>query len=536
MSKSLRGRLLAAIFTAGAAGLTAGPAAAETLADAVAMAYETNPLLAAQRATQRALDENFVQARSGWRPTLSLSGSTSYTEDRVPGGNRTFASRLFGPGISDNSATSATLSFSQPIWTGGRVAASVSAAESDIMQGRENLRRVESQVLAQVIQAYADVRRDEAGLGIRRQNVGVLGQQLKESQARFDVGEITRTDVALSESRLAAATSLMQNAEAQLAISRANYAAVVGRNPGTLEPEPSLAYLLPPTVDEAFTVAETYNPTLRSQQFAEAASRARVAGARAERLPTVSATARAGFSDDTSLQSFERDLFSRQTTVGVTVQVPIFSGGLTTSRIRQSIERNNADRITIETQRRSVLQQVSTSWNQLIAARANIGSTAQQVRAASIATEGTRQEQQVGLRTTLDVLNAEQELRNAELSQVQARRDEYVAAATVISAMGRLEARNLIPTIPQYDAKANFRRLRITWGWVPWEEPIAIVDRVVALPPAPQPQDKAVEPAIPPGLQPPPSPAITAAATPAAPPEASRDRFSPFGLFKPKPR
>jgi outer membrane protein len=370
--------------------------------------------------------------------------------------------------------------------------------------------------MAQVIQAYVDVRRDEQSLVIQQNNVNVLQNQLKESQARFDVGEITRTDVAQSQARLAASQALLQSATAQLAISRANYASAVGHNPGTLEPEPSLAYLLPATVDEAFSTAETYNAALRAQQFAEQASRARVAGARAERLPQVSATARATFGQNNSLDNFSRDLFSRETTVGVTVSVPLFNGGLTTSRIRQSIERNNVDRITIETQRRTVLQGVTQSWNQLLATRANIASTAEQVRAARIAAEGTKREQEVGLRTTLDVLNAEQELRQAELSQVQSQHDEYVAAAGVISAMGRLEARNLIPSVPQYDAKANFRKLRITWGWVPWEEPIAVIDRVAALPPTPQPKDMPVEKPIPPGLQPP--PAVVPAAPPPPPP------------------
>lgn len=511
MSKSLRGHLLAAIFSAGALAGMAAPACAETLADALAAAYDNNPVLQAQRATQRALDETYVQARSGWRPTLSATAQFGYDETRTPRAART--SIFSPPSISETNSAVGQLSFTQPIWTGGRVAAAVSAAQSDVMQGRENLRRVESQVMAQVIQAYVDVRRDEQSLAIQQNNVSVLQNQLKESQARFDVGEITRTDVAQSQARLAASQALLQSSIAQLAISRANYASVVGHNPGTLEPEPSLAYLLPATVDEAFSTAEAFNPALRAQEFAEQASRARVAGARAERLPQVSVGMRV-ISQGTA-DPFDRGLFNRDFQATATVSVPLFNGGLTTSRVRQSIERNNVDRITIETQRRTVLQGVTQSWNQLLATRANISSTAEQVRAAAIAAEGTKREQEVGLRTTLDVLNAEQELRSAQLSQVQSQHDEYVAAAGVISAMGRLEAKNLIPTVPQYDAKANFRKLRITWGWVPWEEPISMIDRVVALPPAPQPKDLPLEKPIPPGLQPPP------AAAPAPPPAAA---------------
>jgi outer membrane protein len=196
------------------------------------------------------------------------------------------------------------------------------------------------------------------------------------------------------------------------------------------------------------------------------------------------------------------------------VTVPLFSGGLVSSRIRQAVERNNADRITVEGVRRNVLQGVTQFWSQLIAARANISSSEEQVRAARIAAEGTRQEQQVGLRTTIDVLNAEQELRQAELNQVSSRRDEYVAAANVLATMGRLEGRNLVPTSPQYDAAKNFRKLRITWGWVPWEEPIGIVDTLATPWPSKTPAERVDEKPIGPGLEPPPAVAPAPASTP----------------------
>ncbi|MDB5446237.1 MAG: type secretion outer membrane protein TolC [Phenylobacterium sp.] len=500
MTKSLRGALIASLGLALAAS-RGGPAAAETLADAIAEAYDTNPNLQAQRATQRALDETYVQARSGWRPTLTLQVTGSYTELRAPASElqrlNMFATREYG------NSGAAQFTFNQPIWTGGRVASAVTAANADVLSGRENLRRLENQVMQAVITAYADVRRDQQNLLIQQENLKVLQSQLEESQARFDVGEVTRTDVAQSQARLAASEALLRTAEAQLSISRATYAALVGHNPADLQPEPSLAYLMPGNVDDAFTVAEQNSPLLRAQEFAEQASHARVAGARAERMPNVSLQSTLRFANG-QVVPFIQHQYDTEKTAGVTVTVPLFNGGLTTSRIRQAIERNNADRITVETQRRSVLQTITQSWNQLIAARANIVSTDEGVKAAAIAAEGTHQEEQVGLRTTIDVLNAEQELRSAQLNQVAARHDEYVAAASVLATMGRLEARDLIPSQPQYDSKANFRRLRMTWGWVPWEEPIAIVDRAVALPPIPQTHDLTREQAIGPGLQPPP--------------------------------
>ena len=514
MSMSIRGRLMAATLCAGALSALAVPAGAETLADAIALAYQGNPTLQAQRASQRALDETYVQARAGWRPTLGAQVTANWAETQTPIAGR--GVDLNGDGVPDSFGSGGVrrsnrgtggLSFTQPLWTGGRVAASVNAANADVLAGRENLRRLEASILVQVIQAYSDTRRDLESVRIRQENVNVLTRQLQESQARFDVGEVTRTDVAQSQARLAGAQALLQTTVSQLATTRSGYAALVGQNPGELAPEPSLAYMLPNDPDEAYKVAEQFNPQLRAQQFAEQASRARVAGARAERMPNVSANFTVGHSG--VIDPFDpRDNFGRNISATVTASVPIFTGGLTTSRVRQTVERNNADRITTEGVRRSVLQNVTQFWSQLIASRANITSSEQQVAAARIAAEGTRQEQQVGLRTTIDVLNAEQELRQAELNQVSSRRDEYVAAANVLATMGRLEARNLIPSVPQYDAARNFRKLRMTWGWVPWEEPVSILDQGLTLWPSRPPSDKPLETPLAPGLQP--APVVTA--------------------------
>lgn len=520
---NFRGRLLAATLCAGAVSAVSVPVAAETLADAIALAYQNNPTLQAQRATQRAVDENYVQARSGWRPTLGLGASAAYNETRIPAAAGGSGLDRNGDGIPDlvrgqtfeTNSSRIGLTFNQPLWTGGRVAASVNAANAEVLAGRENLRRVEASIMVQVIQAYSDTRRDQESLRIRQENVNVLIRQLQESQARFDVGEVTRTDVAQSQARLAQAQALYQSSVAQLAITRAGYAALVGQNPGELAPEPSLTYMLPTDPDEAYKAAEQFNPQLRAQDYAEQASRARVAGARAERMPSLSGQVTYGFSGpaipDRPLDVLQSDLYSRGISATVSASVPLFSGGLTTSRVRQAVERNNADKITKEGLRRSVMQGVTQFWSQLIASRANITSSEQQVSAARIAAEGTRQEQQVGLRTTIDVLNAEQELRQAELNQVSSRRDEYVAAANVLAVMGRLEARNLIPSVPEYDSARNFRKLRMTWGWTPWEEPLGIIDQLLTPWPAGKPSERTREAPMSPGLQP--APATTAPAT-----------------------
>jgi outer membrane protein len=498
MSHSVRQRVLrvgAGLALAGALGARAG---AETLSDAIAEAYQTNPNLQSQRASLRALDENYVQARTGWRPTLSLTAQGIYQDLRNPAGS-------FAPPVQRANSGSLFLNFSQPVWTGGRTAAAVTAANADILQGREQLRQIEAQVLQAVITAYADVRRDQQNLLVQQDNVKLLQSQLQENQARFDVGEVTRTDVAQSQSRLAAAQAQLQSAQAQLAVDRATYAALVGHNPGDLAPEPSLDFLMPGNVDDAFTIAEQNSPQLRAQEYAEEASRARIAQARAGRMPSVTFQAQGGY-DSGPIDPFNSSQYRRNSTAALTVTLPLFNGGLTTSQIRQAIERNNADRITVETQRRSVLQSITQTWNQLLAARSNITATEQQVRAAEVAYAGMHEEEQVGLRSTLDVLIAAQDLNGARLSEASSRRDAYVAQASLLATMGRLEARYLVPREPQYDAGANFRRLRITWGWVPWEEPVGAVDRLIAVPPIPRVHVLSREPVVGSGLPAPDTP------------------------------
>jgi outer membrane protein len=527
MSQSLRQRVLTASLSLGLAAGLAASARAETLADAIAEAYQNNPNLQAQRANQRALDENYVQARTGWRPTLSLQAQGTFQEFRTPRSSPLFFQR--GGSIVRGNDTVGQFAFSQPIWTGGRTAAAVSAANADVLQGREQLRQIESQLLQQVITAYADVLRDQQVVRVQQDNVKLLQSQLEENRARFDVGEVTRTDVAQSQSRLANAQAQLQSAEAQLGVSRASYAALVGHNPGELAAVPSLDYLMPGNVDDAFTIAEQNSPALRAQQYAEEASRARIAQARAGRMPDISLQSTLAYTGGSIVPWSQRGVDTEKTAT-FNITVPLFTGGLTSSQIRQAIERNNSDRITVETQRRAVLQSITQSWNQLLASRANITATDEQVRAANIAFEGMHEEQQVGLRSTLDVLIAEQDLASARVSQATARHDAYVLSAILLASMGRLEARNLIPSQPQYDPKANFRRLRFTWGWVPWEEPIGAIDRFVTFPQTPQARELPREPAIGQGLQaqPPatlpgmaplnaPAPSAVTGATPAAP-------------------
>lgn len=465
-SVAARARLFAASLAVLA--LAAGAVQAETLADAVALAYQSNPTLQQQRALQRALDETYVQARTVLRPTLNLGVTAGYeNEGATP----------LSPSLDTNSA-GASLSANQPLYTGGRATAQARAAEQSVRAGAETLRQTEIDVLRQVVTAYLDVRRDQQIVGIRIANEQVLRNQLEESRAKFEVGQITRTDVAQAEAQAAMARALLSSARAQYQISRASYAAVVGQNPGELAPEPALPGV-PADVDAAFDVAQAESPLIRQAQFTEAASQERVAQARAGFRPTVGVGASYGYTG--ALSPFSTDTYGRAFTATATVTQPIFTGGLVRSQVRQALEQNTGDRIAIEGARRQAVQQVSQAWNIMISARANTVSTAEQVRAAALAFEGAQEEYRVGLRTTLDVLLTQQSLRDAQLAQVNAAHDEYVAGANVLAAMGRLEARTLLASAPLYDPAANFARVK-GFGATPWDRPLQALDRVGAPP------------------------------------------------------
>ena len=490
-----RSRALASVgLIALAMGAGAAPAGAETLQEAISLAYRTNPTLLAQRANQRALDETIVQARAGLRPTISASAGVDYTRsrtDRVTTAGQSIPIDTNGDNVPDafgvlpggtaggtteSDGATASISLSQNIWTAGRTARGIDAAEANVRAGRENLRDIEQQVMASVVQAYADVVRDMEILRIRQENITVLRRQLDESNARFEVGEITRTDVAQSEARLAQSDADLANAQAQLSVSRAAYAAVVGQAPANMEALPVLPGL-PTDFDSALDVALVENPGVRAAVYALQAAEANVAAARAEYLP--SARLQASYSGTSSdLSGF--DLTDRTSfTAGATVSVPLFTGGLNRSRVAQALERANAAQISVEGERRGVLQSVSSAYAQTIAAKSTLQAGEQAVRAASVAAEGVRQEAQVGLRTTLDVLNQELELRSAQVTLASANRNQYVAQAQLLAAMGRLGGPNLDPTIEAYDAEANYDAVR-NRGALPWDGVVETLDRVAS--------------------------------------------------------
>lgn len=513
MSRSARALLLA-----GACLALAAPARGETLAEAIALAYQTNPTLLAQRATQRALDETYVQARAGWRPTVQASGEAFYqhtdfgrgslgTTTQTSGlstgasgaagtqtgtttgagaagstGAASITSTIVGSSAAELNSGSGQIAAVQPLYTGGRVAAEVRAADASVRAGRQALRLAEITVLQQVVTAYVDVRRDQAILAIRGEATTVLASQAEEAAAKFQVGQVTRTDVSQARANLAAAQGQQAVSRAQLAVSRAAYVAVVGQAPGELAPEPPLPGL-PATVDQAFDAAEQGGPSLLQAQLAEASSRATVAAVRANLRPTVSA--QASYGAQGVLSPFAARDFDRVATAELVFSQPLFTGGLDSSLVRQALARNTADRISIETARRATVQAVSQAWETAQGQAAAVAADVAGLAAAQAAFSGIREQYRVGLSSTLDVLIQQQTLESAQLALAGARHDAYVAQAQLLAAMGRLDAADLVAGVDAYDPVRAFDRVR-NRGATPWEPLVAALDGVAGPSDAPE--------------------------------------------------
>lgn len=425
-------------------------ASGETLEEALAAAYESNPQLLAQRAALRATDEGVSSARAGFLPTLSGTYTHSETE-----GTQTFSG---GSGDVDTKTDSYQLDLGQNIFNGLQDRNAVRSAKSSVMAGRAQLQSVEQQVLLEAVTAYMNVLRDNAVVELNKNNVQVLERQLQASQDRFRVGEVTRTDVAQSEARLEGAKSDLLTAEATLAASRAQYRRVIGDTPGSLE-TPSRQPRLPESLDNAIELAMDLSPGVIAARYNEEAARADVRQAGGALLPSLDAFARWSKDERAGAAAANQLSGSEFTTIGVQLSVPLYQGGARHSAVRRAKQIRSQRIMDIRQAERVAQENVFVAWDQYRAAVGQINSSEAQVRASEIALEGVRQEAYVGSRTTLDVLNAEQELLNARVALVRAQRDEAVSAYTLVSATGKLTARDLRLGITAYNPEDNFDRV-----------------------------------------------------------------------------
>lgn len=451
--------VLACVLALGAAPL----ASAETLMDAVEAAYSGNPTLVAQRYRQKSVNESYVQTRGQYGPSISLSATANYDYTRLRGGAEL-----------DSYPGALSLGVRQSIYSGGRFRGALAEARANVLASEEGLRRIEGEVVRDVIAVYAAVIRDRQRLDVARENVAALRAQFDERRARRRVRDITITDVAQADTRLAGGEAQLANAESQYAISRGDYLLVVGHEPGELAPLPELPGL-PTSIDEAFMVADGENANLAAARRTEEASRANIAEQRGNQRP--SATISADASKRGVLKPFDRRDFRTEVFAQVTITQPLFQAGTIRSRIRQAQDQNGASQAVVDGQRRQALQDVVLAWSRLSASRVAVVSGTRQVEAAQIAYAGMQREEQYGLRSTIEVLNTEQELASAQLGLLSNRYEEYVARAQLLLAMGRLDARTVNSAIPAKDPDAEFKKVR--WRGISPTEPAAmLLDRI----------------------------------------------------------
>lgn len=451
--------LLSTLALGAMAAASIGTAAqAETLRDALAKAYENNPTLTASRAQQRGQDENVPIAKSDGLPSAATNAGVE--------------ERLFGRGAGTPDRTfSTSVSASVPIYQGGRVKNAIRAAEQRVEAGQADLRATEASIFSQVVAAYMDVIRDQAIVSLNRGNVGVLEVNLEATKDRFQIGDLTRTDIAQSDSRLAIARGQLRNAEAQLISSRERYIELVGEAPVDLQAPPALPNM-PKNVEEAVQVALSNNPDIESAQRQAEASRYDVKSAKGARMPRISGTASTGYNNYlgsldgvTAGSNPDQDFMSGA--AGVSLSFPLFQGGRPAAIVRQAQARQSQAMEVIIATERSVIAQTRAAYASHRASEDVIVSSTTAVEASSLSLEGVRAENSVGSRTILDILNAEQELLNAQVQLVAAERNAYVAGFSLLAAMGRAEAQDLgLEGGALYEPEVNYNRVKDKiWDW-----------------------------------------------------------------------
>ena len=448
----------AAVLLMAFAGMT--PALADTIEAALVRAYQNNPQLNAQRANVRATDENVPQALSGYRPKVALTASAGYQYTDVnttAGGTPTAIVRTEIHGA--NAPRSAGLTISQTLFNGQQTANRTRAAESQVSGSREALRVLEQTVLLSAATIYMDYLRDSAIVEVQRSNTRVLEQTLKQTRDRFNVGEVTRTDVAQSEAQLAAGKTQQLTAESNLTTTRSNFRRIIGNEPAQLAPGSPVDRFLPATLTASVDLSLVENPNVTASMFGIDVNYLQVKINEGALLPTVSLQA----SVQQSYEQTQTIFRSFGASAVAQLSVPVYQGGAEYSLIRQSKETLAQQRLVLEQTRDQTRANTVTAWGQLVAGKAQVASAQSQVTASEIALNGVREEAKAGQRTTLDVLNAQQALVNARVALVTAQHDRVVASYAVLNAVGRLSPQVLNLATTTYDPSVHYQQVRDSW-------------------------------------------------------------------------
>jgi outer membrane protein len=450
--KVLTGAATAALLLA-FAGST--PALADTIEAALVRAYQNNPQLNAQRASVRVTDENVPQALSGYRPRVAVTASGGYQYSDVLSSSGGAVAHVTGTQVPRSVGATVT----QTLFNGQQTANRTRAAEGQVSSAREGLRVLEQSVMLSAATIYMDYLRDSATLEVQRSNVRVLEQTLKQTRDRFNVGEVTRTDVAQSEAQLAAGRTQLLTAESNLNTTRSNFRRIIGNEPVALQAGSPVDRFLPGTLPGAIDLGLTENPNVTAAMFGIDVSYLNVKVNEGALFPTVTLQA-------SVQQSYEQTIsIPRQFGAAAIAQisVPVYQGGGEYALIRQSKETLAQQRLALEQTRDQTRASVVQAWGQLLAGKAQVSSAQAQVQASEIALNGVREEAKAGQRTTLDVLNAQQALVNARVALVTAQHDRVVASYAVLNAVGRLSPTVLKLGTTVYDPSVHYHQVRDSW-------------------------------------------------------------------------
>jgi outer membrane protein len=443
-----RGAIAAAICVA----LFAPAAKAETIGGALAKAYLSNPDINQQRAAVRAADENIPKANAGYLPTVSAEADASlqqFDTEGIPGyGDVTSHPRGYGATVTQN------------VWNGNRTLNSVRQAESGVLGARETLRNTEQNVLLSAVTYYMDVLRDTAILGLDRNNVEVLQEQLRQTQDRFNVGEVTRTDVAQAEASLAGARATALTAQSNLQASLANYRQAIGDEPKSLAPVAPVVNPLPKSLPEAVAISQLEHPAIVAMLHGVDAAALAVKVSEGQLYPTVGLTGqlskRFDLNDLPGNQAISASLMGQ-------ITIPIYEGGAVYAGTRQAKEQLGQQELQTDLQRDKVRAAVVAAWGANQNSLGILRAAKSQVEASEVALAGVREEAKVGQRTTLDVLNAQQALLSARVQLVTAQHDQVVNSYTLLSAVGRLSIRTLGLAVEEYDPRVHFDQVKNKW-------------------------------------------------------------------------
>ena len=441
-----------------------GVASAESLQEAMAAAYANNPSLNAARAGTRAVDENVPQALSGYRPTITgqISAGITATDTRY----RSVGASNWASTYTDTGAVQGQIQIVQPLYMGGRIENGVKRAESAVKASREQLRNTEQSTLLDTVSAYMNVILSGQVLELRKSNVAFLQEQVRAANDRFSVGEGTRTDVSQAQAALAAATSAVSSAQADLLTAQANYVKVVGHQPKALRSPGPISKLLPARMSAAVDASRTEHPMIRAAIHNADTAAYNVEIQEGELLPTfvlqgtVSSAFAGNVSDSATTPERARTL---EGSVAAVLSIPIYQGGSEYATVRQAKEELGQAKLQVDVARMSVDAALTQSWSALESARAQIVAAEAAVTASRLALEGVVEEQKVGQRTTLDVLNAQSSLIDARLSQAGAQAQFVVASYSVVAAMGRLDRERLGLKVTAYRPEHHYEQVRDKW-------------------------------------------------------------------------